>query len=91
VKRDRNRGREREEADGDRGLRAPERDVDERLVEADQEPRDGVLLLGPDLSADEEVLERRREGARTRAEVEVWCEKSDGTKTAVGTGSALEL
>ena len=31
------------------------------------------------------------EGARTRAEVEVWCEKSDGTKTTVGTGSALEL
>ena len=27
----------------------------------------------------------------TRAVVEVWCEKADGTKTIVGTASALEL
>jgi acyl dehydratase len=37
------------------------------------------------------ILERRREGERTRAEVEVWCEKSDATKTIVGSASALEL
>jgi acyl dehydratase len=37
------------------------------------------------------IVERRREGIRTRAEVEVWCEKSDGTKTIVGSASALEL
>jgi acyl dehydratase len=37
------------------------------------------------------ILERRHEGKRTRAEVEVWCEKSDGTKTIVGSASALEL
>jgi acyl dehydratase len=37
------------------------------------------------------VIERRPEGKRTRAEVEVWCEKSDGTKTIVGSASALEL
>ena len=37
------------------------------------------------------IIERRSEGKRTRAEVEVWCEKSDGTKTIVGNASALEL
>jgi 3-hydroxybutyryl-CoA dehydratase len=37
------------------------------------------------------ILERRPEGKRMRAEVEVWCEKSDGTKTIVGSASALEL
>ncbi|HEX4210649.1 MAG TPA: MaoC family dehydratase N-terminal domain-containing protein [Candidatus Binataceae bacterium] len=37
------------------------------------------------------VLERNREGDRTRAEVEVWTEKADGTKTIVGTASALEF
>jgi len=37
------------------------------------------------------ILERRPEGSRTRAEVEVWTEKSDGTKTIVGTASAIEL
>jgi acyl dehydratase len=37
------------------------------------------------------ILNRRREGKRIRAEVEVWCEKADGTKTIVGTASALEL
>jgi acyl dehydratase len=37
------------------------------------------------------ILERHPEGEHTRAEVEVWCEKSDGTVTAVGTASALEL
>jgi acyl dehydratase len=37
------------------------------------------------------ILERHPEGERTRAEVEVWCEKADGTVTVVGTASALEL
>jgi acyl dehydratase len=37
------------------------------------------------------ILERHPEGERTRAEVEVWCEKADGTVTIVGTASALEL
>ncbi|MGH7779894.1 MAG: MaoC family dehydratase [Candidatus Binataceae bacterium] len=37
------------------------------------------------------IIERKPEGKRTRAEVEVWCDKSDGTKTIVGSASALEL
>lgn len=37
------------------------------------------------------IIERRPEGKRTRAMVEAWCEKADGTKTIVGTASALEL
>jgi len=42
-------------------------------------------------SAKGRILERHPEGERTRAEVEVWCEKADGTVTIVGTASALEL
>jgi acyl dehydratase len=37
------------------------------------------------------IIERRPEGKRTRAVVEVWCEKADGTKTIVGTASAIEF
>jgi acyl dehydratase len=37
------------------------------------------------------VVERRAEGKRTRAEVEAWCDKADGTKTIVGAASALEI
>ncbi|HUO04632.1 MAG TPA: MaoC family dehydratase [Candidatus Binataceae bacterium] len=37
------------------------------------------------------IIERRPEGKRTRAIAEVWCEKADGTKTIVGSASALEL
>jgi acyl dehydratase len=37
------------------------------------------------------IIERHPEGARTRAEVEVWCEKEDGTKTIVGSASAIEM
>jgi acyl dehydratase len=37
------------------------------------------------------IIERHPEGSHTRAEVEVWCEKADGTKTIVGTASALEV
>jgi acyl dehydratase len=50
-----------------------------------------VLWAGDSSAARGRILERRPEGARTRAEVEVWCEKSDGTKTVVGMGGALEL
>jgi len=37
------------------------------------------------------ILDRHAEGKRLRAATEVWCEKSDGTKTIVGSASALEL
>jgi len=37
------------------------------------------------------IVARTPEGKHTRAEVEVWCDKSDGTKTIVGSASALEL
>ena len=37
------------------------------------------------------IVERRSEGKRSRAEVEVWCDKADATKTIVGVASALEL
>jgi acyl dehydratase len=37
------------------------------------------------------IVERRAEGKRGRAEVEVWCEKADGTKSVVGTASAIEM
>jgi hypothetical protein len=37
------------------------------------------------------IVGRNPEGKRTRAEVEVWCDKSDGIKTIVGSASALEL
>ncbi len=37
------------------------------------------------------IVERHPEGRRTRAELEVWCEKSDGTKSIVGSASAIEL
>ncbi|HJU28644.1 MAG TPA: MaoC family dehydratase [Candidatus Binataceae bacterium] len=36
------------------------------------------------------ILERRPEGNHTRAEVEIWCEKSDGAKTIVGMASAID-
>jgi acyl dehydratase len=37
------------------------------------------------------IGERHPEGKRTRADVEVWCDKADATKTIVGTASAIEL
>ncbi len=50
------------------------------------------VLWGNDTTGPRGLLvERRREGARTRAECEVWCEKADRTKTIVGTASALEM
>ena len=50
-----------------------------------------VLWAEETIRAKGRILQRRPEGDRVRAEVEVWCEKSDGTKTIVGTASALEL
>ena len=37
------------------------------------------------------IIERHPEGSRQRADVEVWCEKADTTKTIVGSASAIEL
>ena len=37
------------------------------------------------------LVERNPEGKNTRAEADVWCEKADGTKTIVGSASALEF
>ncbi|MHB8382848.1 MAG: FAS1-like dehydratase domain-containing protein [Candidatus Binataceae bacterium] len=37
------------------------------------------------------IIEYKPEGKRARAEVEVWTDKSDGTKTIVGSASALVL
>jgi acyl dehydratase len=37
------------------------------------------------------IIGRHAEGKRVRADAEVWCDKSDGTKTIVGSASALEL
>ena len=58
---------------------------------------DGELRLVNVLWAEEttgakgRIIARHPEGSRTRPEVEVWSEKADGTKTIVGTASALEL
>ena len=37
------------------------------------------------------IVRRQPEGSRTRAEVEAWSEKADGTKTIVGNASAIEF
>jgi len=50
-----------------------------------------VLWADETTGAKGRILEHRPEGEHTRAEVEVWCEKADGTVTIVGTASALEL
>src|SRR5579875_1343570 len=50
-----------------------------------------VLWCGETTGAKGIVVERRPEGRRNRAETDVWCEKADGTKTVVGSASALEL
>lgn len=56
--------------------------VDVRLV--------NVLWGGEQLHVCGKVTERVREGERTRVHVDVWCQKTDGTKTVVGSASALE-
>jgi len=52
-----------------------------------------VNVLCPDepLACCAAVKELTPEGARRRAHLEVWCEKDDGTKTVVGTASAVVL
>lgn len=49
-----------------------------------------VLRVGEAATARGLIVERRPEGKRIRAEVEVWCENADGTPIAAGTASALE-
>ncbi len=50
------------------------------------------VLWGNDVTAPHGLLvARHAEGKHQRAETEVWCDKADGTKTIVGTASALEL
>lgn len=48
-----------------------------------------VLWGNEQVSVHGQVREKRMEGERTRFVVDVWCEKVDGTKTIVGTASAL--
>jgi len=52
-----------------------------------------VNVLCPDepLTSRAAVRELTPEGARQRAHLEVWCEQDDGTKTVVGTASAVVL
>jgi hypothetical protein len=50
-----------------------------------------VLWAEETTGAKGRILKHRPEGERRRAEVEVWCEKADGTVTIIGTASALEL
>ena len=50
-----------------------------------------VLWVDETSGACGRIISRRPEGDRTRAEVEVWCEKADGTKTIVGSASAIEF
>jgi acyl dehydratase len=50
-----------------------------------------VVWVQDTLRARAMILNRRAEGRATRAECEVWCEKTDGIKVVVGTASALEI
>lgn len=50
-----------------------------------------VLWAEETTGAQGRIVARHPEGSHTRAEVEVWCEKADGTKTVVGTASAIEF
>jgi acyl dehydratase len=50
------------------------------------------VVWGNDVTAPHgSIIGRHAEGRHTRAEAEVWCDKADGTKTIVGSASALEL
>jgi acyl dehydratase len=48
-----------------------------------------VLWRGDVVTARGLVREVTPEGSRRRANLEVWCEKADGTKVVVGTASAM--
>lgn len=50
-----------------------------------------VVWVDDALRARGMIVNRRREGDRTRADCEVWCEKADGVKVVVGSASALEM
>ncbi len=50
-----------------------------------------VVWVDDVLRARAMIVDRHREGSKTRAECEVWCEKADGVKVVVGTASALEM
>jgi hypothetical protein len=49
-----------------------------------------VLWGGEELTTHGQISARLPEGRATRVVVDVWCEKPDGTKTVVGTASALD-
>ena len=48
-----------------------------------------VVWVGDVLTTRGKLREELPEGAKRRAVLDVWCEKADGTKTLVGTASAL--
>jgi acyl dehydratase len=48
-----------------------------------------VVWVGDQISTRGKVREEAEEGGRRRVQLDVWCEKGDGTKTLVGTASAL--
>ncbi|MGH8246482.1 MAG: MaoC family dehydratase [Gammaproteobacteria bacterium] len=48
-----------------------------------------VLWRGDSVTCRGVLRELRPEGSRTRADLQVWCEKEDGTKVVVGAASAL--
>jgi len=49
-----------------------------------------VLWQGETVTARGLVQEVSREGARNRAKLQVWVEKQDGTKVAIGAASAIQ-
>ena len=48
-----------------------------------------VVWVGDQITTRGKVREETEEGGRRRVHLDVWCEKGDGTKTLVGTASAL--
>jgi hypothetical protein len=48
-----------------------------------------VVWCEDTIAARAKVREQTIEGARTRAHLDVWCEKADGTKVVVGAASAI--
>ncbi len=49
-----------------------------------------VLWVDETVSAHARIREREPEGSRTRVHCDVWAEKEDGTRVALGTASAVE-
>lgn len=48
-----------------------------------------VVWCGDTIISRGKIREERPEGRRTRIELDVWCEKADGTKVVVGTASVV--